>query len=126
MHHHVQQQHLTFRKPRYDPGMSDLPYHVISMDFPKAKTMYSNVPGFQYLDQIVPAPKRLREKFNYQQLADVQIWNETPDLYELSNELVHYFNKEEVILNIRNRCLDRGIRCQMPYGVKNETKSNSN
>ena len=79
------------------------------------------MPGYQFLDQIIPAPKRLREKFNYAQLAEVNIWNETPDLYELSNELSHYRNKEELILNIKNRCCDRGVRCQMPYGVKNET-----
>jgi hypothetical protein len=88
------------------------------LDFPGGKHAISNIPGYQTLDQIIPAPKRLREKFNYTNLSDVPIWVETPDLQDFANELFHYRNREELIHMIKNRANDVGIKVNLPYGSK--------
>ena len=54
----------TFRK-KYDPWASDLTGFFIDLDFPKGQMRYSEVQGRQKLDELVPAPKRMRDKFNY-------------------------------------------------------------
>lgn len=111
----------TFRKPKFDPLKSELPYFTINLDFPGGQNAISNIPGFQTLDQIIPAPKRLREKFNYQSLSDIPIWVETPDLQDFANELFHYHNREELIHMIKNRANDVGIKVNLPYGSKSQS-----
>ena len=91
------------------------------MNFPRGNLQYSDIPGRQSLAEIVPAPKRMRDKFNYGSMEDVSIWTETPDMQELSNGLVVYRNRNELIKCVKNRAIDRGFRVQLPNGVKNMT-----
>jgi hypothetical protein len=68
---------------------------------------------FGYRDQIphcyIPSPKRLREKFNYTQ-ADIPVWTETPDLQDFANELHTLRNREELVVMLKNRAMDRGFK----------------
>ena len=111
----------TFRKPKFDPLKSELPYFTINLDFPGGQHAISNTPGYQTLDQIIPAPKRLREKFNYTNQSDVSVWVETPDLQDFANELFHYRNREELLTMIKARANDVGIKVSMPYGSKSNS-----
>ena len=69
----------------------------------------------------MPAPKRMRDKFNYQTLEDVKVWCDSPDMQDFANGLHAYRNRAELIKMIKNRALDRGFRVQLPYGIKNMT-----
>lgn len=71
---------------------------------------YSDIPGRMTLDELVPAPKRMRDKFNYQTLEDVNIWADAPDMQDFANGLHGYRNRNELIKQVKNRALDRGFR----------------
>ena len=67
---------------------------------------------FGYKDNLlnlyVPAPKRLREKFNY--TAEIPIWTETPDLQDFANELWTIRSREELVQMMKARAMDRGFK----------------
>ena len=110
----------TFRK-KYNAWESDLIGYHVETDYSKGNQLYSDLQGKQTLDEIVPSPKRMRDKFNYQTLEDVKLWVDTPDMQEFANGLYAYRNRNELIKHVKNRALDRGFRVQLPYGIKNMT-----
>ena len=49
----------------------------------------------------IPAPRKLREKFDYLNMEHVELWTETPDFLVFSNNLDMIKNREDLIKHLR-------------------------
>jgi hypothetical protein len=50
----------------------------------------------------IPPPRKLREKFDYLNMENVDIWVETPDFLVFANELHLVKNREDLITHLKN------------------------
>jgi hypothetical protein len=72
--------------------------------------------GFYTPIKGIPPPRKLREKFDYLNMENVDLWTETPDFVRFSNELHMIMNREGLINHLRNTAQERGFRLMLPYG----------
>lgn len=72
--------------------------------------------GFVTPIQGIPAPRKLREKFDYLNMENVELWTETPDFLAFSNDLHFIKNREELINHLRLSAIGRGFKLMLPYG----------
>jgi len=64
----------------------------------------------------IPPPRKLREKFDYLNMENVDLWTETPDFLVFANELHFIKNRDELITYLRNHAQERGFKLMLPYG----------
>jgi hypothetical protein len=64
----------------------------------------------------IPAPRKLREKFDYLNMDSVELWLETPDFLSFANDLQYMKNRDELILYLRTMAALRGFKLTLPYG----------
>lgn len=66
--------------------------------------------------QGIPVPRKLREKFDYLNMENVDIWVETPDFLEFAIGLHTLRNREELVHHLRTKAAERGFKLNLPYG----------
>jgi hypothetical protein len=64
----------------------------------------------------IDPPRKLREKFDYLNMENVDLWVETPDFLTFANDLIYLRNREELIQYLRTKAAERGFRLNLPYG----------
>jgi hypothetical protein len=72
--------------------------------------------GFKPPINGIPAPRKLREKFDYLNMDSVELWLETPDFLPFANDLQYLRNRDELIHHLRTMASQRGFKLTLPYG----------
>eukprot|EP00347_Sterkiella_histriomuscorum_P011640 403371678 len=77
---------------------------------------FSELVGFVSPMPGIPAPRKLREKFDYLNMENVEIWIETPDFLDFATGLHFLRNREELVNHLRIKAAERGFKLNLPYG----------
>jgi len=65
----------------------------------------------------VTPPRRLRERYDYEEMSENSLIVETPDFKDFSNDILDRVYDLDVLLHkVKHLCIDRGFRAIMPQG----------